>query len=258
LTDADLGVLWAAVWGWLKHVLAVAVPSAALVFAFFKWSGQKWVEQLLNRDLEKFKREQQEKLEGFKGEQQKELERLRHLLSTRVSKIHDKEFEVLPKAWLMLNDLHGSVMRAVDLTIKHYPGFKSFSAAQLEAFLNSEPVSGLLSDHQKNELQEAKDKDAYYMEALKGHYIDEANEKHRIFLNYLIEHRIFMTDDLRTKFYAAQKSLFSALTSYSIGKNANNWELVHKGQDDMLTKMQGRIDEVEQAIQARLHYEDAY
>lgn len=135
MTPADLSVLWAVLWDWLKHVLTVAIPSAALVFAFFKWSGQKWVERLLNRDLERFKREQQEKLEGFKGEQQKELERLRHLLSTRVSKIHEKEFEVLPIAWLMLNDLHGAVHRAVDLTIKHYPDFKNFSEEQLEAFL---------------------------------------------------------------------------------------------------------------------------
>jgi hypothetical protein len=66
------------------------------------------------------------KSKSFKGEQQKELERLRHLLSTRVSKIHDKEFEVLPVAWLKLNDLHGAVHRAVDLTIKPYPDFQKF------------------------------------------------------------------------------------------------------------------------------------
>jgi hypothetical protein len=191
VTSADLSLLWAAVWDWLKHVLSVAIPSAALVFAFFKWSGQKWVERLLNRDLEQFKREQQEKHEGFKGEQQKELERLRHLLSTRVSKIHEKEFEALPTAWLMLNDLHGAVHRAVNLTMKYYPDFKKFSDEQLEAFLKSEPVASYFSDYQKNELRQANDKGKYYMDALKTRYIDEANDQHRLFLNYLIEHRIF-------------------------------------------------------------------
>jgi hypothetical protein len=91
-----------------------------------------------------------------------------------------------------------------------------------------------------------------------NHYIDDANEKHRVFLNYLIEHRIFMTADLRTKFSDVQKALFSALTSYAIGKNHRNRELVNKGQQEMLDKMQARIDEVEKAIQERLHYEDAY
>jgi hypothetical protein len=60
------------------------------------------------------------------------------------------------------------------------------------------------------------------------------------------------------KFYDAEKALFSALTRYSIGSDHNNWELVRKGQDEMLNNMQTRINALEQAIQARLHYEDAY
>jgi hypothetical protein len=36
------------------------------------------------------------------------------------------------------------------------------------------------------------------------------------------------------------------------------WELVNKGQEEMLTKMHARVDAVEKAIQERLHYEDAY
>lgn len=83
MTSAGFSLLWAALWNWLGHVLSVAIPAVVLVFAFLKWFGQKWVERILNRDLEQFKRDQQEKLEGFKGDQQKELERLRHLLSTR-------------------------------------------------------------------------------------------------------------------------------------------------------------------------------
>ena len=258
MNPANFGLSWTAFGDWLMAVGSVAIPSAALVFALFKWSGQKWVERLLNRDLEQFKRGQQEKLEGFKGDQQIELERLRHLLSTRVSKIHEKEFQVLPTAWLMLNDLHGAVHKAVDLTIKYCPDFKNFSAERLEAFLQSEPVSSCLSDYQKSELQQANDKEKYYMDALKAHYIDEASDKHRRFLNYLIEHRIFMTDDLRVKLYEAEKALFSALTSYSIGSRHDNFELVQHGQKEMLENMQNRIDAVEQAIQERLHYEDAY
>ena len=258
MTSADLSLLWAALWNWFGQLVSVAIPVGILVFPVLKWTGQRWVERRLNHDLEQFKREQQEKLEGFKGVQQKELERLRHLLSTRVSKIHEKEFEVLPKAWLMLNDLHGAVHRAVDLTIKYYPDFESFSEERLETFLKSEPTASSFSDSQKSELRQADDKKKYYMDAIMGHFIDEASDRHRLFQNYLIEHRIFMTDDLRTKFEDARKSLSSALSSYSIGRDHNNWELVRKGQDEMLNNMQNRIDAVEQAIQARLHYEEAY
>ncbi len=252
MTSDDIRLVLATFWKWLIPAIGIAIPSTAAAYALFKYAGQKWVERLLSRDLEQFKREQQEKLEGFKGEQQKELERLRHLLSTRVSKIHEKEFEVLPAIWLLLNDLNGAVHRAVDLTFKPYPDFRSFSDAQLEGFLLSEPIASMFSEYQKNELRKATDKDTYYMEALMSKYISEAENKHRIFLNYLIEHRIFMTDDLRARLEDARKALFGALTSYSIGKSANDWEMMRHGQDDMLKNMQTRINEVEQAIQKRL------
>ena len=145
----------------------------------------------------------------------------------------------------------------MDLTLKEYPRFKNFSPVKLEEFLEREPIKSWFSDSQKNELRAATDQDKYYMEALMGRYIDEAQDKHRLLLNYLIEHRIFMTDDLRTKLYDAQESLFGALNTYSIGKTANDWKMMREGQDVML-KMQTRIDQVEQTIQARLHYEDAY
>jgi hypothetical protein len=75
------------------------------------------------------------------------------------------------------------------------------------------------------------------MAALQTRYIDEAYNKHQKFLNHLIEHQIFMTDELRGKFYGAQKVLFSALTSYSMGKGTNH-ELVREGQEELLTNKQ--------------------
>ena len=107
----------------------------------------------------------------------------------------------------MLNDLRGAVHRALDLTMKPYPAFRTFSQAQLEEFLKSEPVNWL-AEFQKDELRNApssEKQEKYYMAALESHYLDEADNKHRKFLNYLIEHQIFMTDELREKFYGAQK-----------------------------------------------------
>lgn len=246
---------------WLGNLVLLAVPSAGLVFVFFRWFGKQWIERLLSRDLEKFKREQQEKLEGYKSEQQKELERLRHLLTSRVSKIHDKEFEVLPKAWLMLNDLHGSVMQAIDLTMKFVPDFATFSAAKLEALLTTDPSTKRLTEYQKTQLRSiegAEEKNKYYRDTMRAHDIDEATEKERVFRNYLIEHRIFMTDELRSKFTAAQDTLSSALIRYSIGKSAGDFKLVLAAQEEMLASdIKALVDGVEKAVQMRLHYDEA-
>jgi len=247
-------------WTWLYNVLVVFVSSvvAALIATagFWKWFAQKWIEQRLGISLERFKAEQQKELEGFKSEQQKELERLRHLLSSRISKIHEKEFEVLPKAWLMLNDLHGSVALALDLTFKQYPDFSKLPDAQFEEFLTVSPASRL-SDYQKDALRKASDRGKYFSDAMAGIYLDDAKEKQRMLHNYLIEHRIFMTDELRKKFGAVDDSLSKALTSYVVGKDSKAWELVRSGQKEVLGNLKIMIDDVEQAIQERLHYEEA-
>jgi|ERR1035438_2272900 hypothetical protein len=95
-----------AIWPWLNNLLVVGGPSAVAALAatagLWKGLGPKWIEQRLGIGLEKLKAAQQKELEGFKSEQQKEMERLWHFLSSRISWIHEKEFEVLPKAWLML------------------------------------------------------------------------------------------------------------------------------------------------------------
>jgi hypothetical protein len=231
-------------------VLAALASTAGL----WKLLGQKWIEQRLGIGLEKFKAGQQKELEGFRSEQQKEMERLRHFLSSRISKIHEKEFEVLPKAWLMLNDLHGSVALALDLTFKTYPDFRRLPDSQFEEFLTIEPACRL-SDYQKEALRKASNRQEYFTDAMAGVYLDDANEKQRIFHNYLIEHRIFMTDELRKKFGAADQSLLTALTSYSAGKG-KDWELVHSGQEEVI-RLKKMVDEVEQAVQERLHYEEA-
>jgi hypothetical protein len=245
---------WSAIGNWLQTVLLVGGPSTVLAYAVFKWFGQKWVEHRLNIGLEAVKARQQKELEGFRADQQKEMERLRHLLSSRVSKIHEKEFEVLPKAWLMLNDLHGSVALALDLTFKTYPDFRKLPSAQFEDFLNSSPASRL-TEFQKQELRIVSDRQKYFSDAMAGIYLDDANEKQRGFQNYLIEHRIFMTDELREKFGAAQLALVKALASYSAGKGSNS-ELVHSAYQEM-NGLNTMVSEVEKAVQVRLRYEEA-
>ena len=243
---------------WLKNAWPTIVVTSVAAWGYFEFVGKKWIEHRFSKDLEAFKSEQQQKLEAYKSQQQEEIERLRHRLSSRISKIHEKEFEVLPRAWLMLNDLRGAAHRALDLTMKPYPDFLNFSQARLEEFLRSEPVKWL-AEYQKDELRKmnsAEQQERYYMDALHSNYMNEADNKHQKFLNYLIEHQIFMTEELHDKFFGAQKALLSALTSYSAGKGTDH-KLVREGQKELLNNMQSRIDETEKAVQKRLRYEEA-
>ena len=237
---------------WLRNVATVGAPIALVAWGLVKWFAPKWIDHRLGVRLEEFKAEQQAKLEEFRSEQQKDLERLRHRLSSRISKIHEKEFEALPKAWFMLNELHGSVVLALDLTLKFYPDFQQLPDAQFEEFL---PTSRL-TEYQKERLRKAPDRNEYFRQAMAGIYLDDANEKQTVFRNYLIEHRIFMTEELRNKFGTAIDSLTTALTQYGVGKDAKNWKMERSGQQEV-SRLKAMIDDVEQAVQRRLHYEEA-
>jgi len=162
-------------WSWLVNLLMVGGPAVAAGFVLFKWFAPKYIEHRLNIGLEGIKAEHQKELEALKSEQQKELERLRHRLSSRISKIHEKEFDVLPKAWLMLNDLHGSVALALDLTFKKYPNFLTLAEDQFEEFLTVD-LGNRLSETQKHGLRNASDRQAYFADAMAGIYLDDAKE----------------------------------------------------------------------------------
>ena len=261
-----------AVLSWFQRLAVPALTSTGLtiaaLFGAFKWFGKKWIEGRISEAQQQrqavFTRQQGELLEAFKGEQnqnvealkaeyQKEFERFRVLLTTR-SKIQEKEFNFLAQAWVMLNDLDSSVRRAMNVGFKSLPSFKTFSKAQLESFLSEPPVNRL-SDYQKDQIRTAadyKEQEKIYWKVMNDLDCNNAFENNRLLLNSLIEHRIFMTEDLQEKFNAAQKALYSAFTGYSIGKDGGDRQLVQDAYMKFDKTIPDLIAEVEKAIQVRL------
>ena len=236
---------------WLGWIVVIGTPLLLVAYRLLKWLGQRVIEQRLKIELERFKSEQQKDLEKFKSEQQKEVERLRHLLSSRISKIHEKEFEVLPTAWNLMHEAGGSAAQVL-LQFKQYPDFIGMPAAQLEEFLRG----SRLSDYQKDAFRSALDRNTYYREVIAAIDFDFAKEKHRVFHNYIIQQRIFMTDDLRKKFGVIDDEINMALSEHDIGKAAKDYNL-QKSAAEKVSRLNEKIDVVDQAVQKRLHYEDA-
>ena len=85
-----------------KFVLSVVVSgggAAALILWACKNFGVKWLDAQFAKRLEAFKHEQAKEIEGMRRQVQWEF--------SRISKIHEREFEILPKAWLLLHEVHG-------------------------------------------------------------------------------------------------------------------------------------------------------
>jgi len=114
------------VWKFLLEVLKVGGTSAVIVFGLVKWFGDRWFDKHFAAQLEK-----------LKHENQKELENVKHTIQStfsRIVKVHEREYEVLPKAWFMLHVAYGSAQTAV-AQVKTWPDFRTMSDGDLEELL---------------------------------------------------------------------------------------------------------------------------
>jgi hypothetical protein len=239
---------WSDVWNWLWQLLKIGGPLALLGVAAFKKLGTKWTEEWINT---RFARQ----LEALKHEHDKELENVRHAIQSmfsRISKIHEKEFDVLPTAWFMLHDAHGTTANALDLRMTYPPDLKGFSDDKLEAFLAESGLHETLQD----DIRAATDRDKRYSEILVRKNYADAKEKHRLLNNYIIQNRIFLTKNLDVLFTDASKVLIEAVEFHRIGARSQQWKM----QEDAFEKFK-QLDQmlptIQRAIQERLCYEAA-
>ena|SRR5215207_8611448 len=78
--------------------------SGAIAFALFKFRGERWVNAKFEERLAAYRPEQQKEIENFKFNINK--------LMDRATKLHQREFEVLPEIWSKLNDAFGATQAA--------------------------------------------------------------------------------------------------------------------------------------------------
>ena len=230
---------------WVLQVIAVGGPSAVIAYALFRWLGEKWIEQKFKAQLEELKHEHQKELEAVRHEIQKTF--------SRVSKIHEREFEILPKAWFMLHEAIGMAATAVGLIMKYYPEFEKMSDDLFVEFLANDKR---MSDYQKGQLRAAQDRSEYYQKLTMMLDMDDAKVKNRLLNNYLIEHRIFMNAELQERFSTIVTDLQQGVSEFSMGKQVHDPQLEHDGMK-RISSLQAKMPDLEKAVQQRLHYGEA-
>lgn len=229
--------------GW-KAVIAIIAAGGGgglIAFGIFKVTGQQWLEQRFKKEIERLKHEQNKEIEAMR-------QRVQSLFS-RISKIHEKEFEVLPKAWFLLHNAHGS---ASYLLRRKVIDLSRLSEATFEAFLKESRLSEL----KRNELRAAPDHDNYYDETMFWLEFNDAQSAQMKFHNYVIEHRIFMTDERREGFSLVDSVIAEALVDHRLWRQLGNQEDLTSSANK-INQLSQKINEVEQAVQKRLHYEAA-
>ncbi|MBI3611342.1 MAG: hypothetical protein HY204_11675 [Nitrospirae bacterium] len=228
----------------IYDILLVGGGAAVIAYYIFVWLGKRWIEGWFAKRLEAYKHAQNQELENFKYKI--------NALFDRITKIHEKEFEVLPTAWQKLQNALGHVA-SVTSPFQRCPDINRMTGEQLNEFLKS----SVLLDSQKQELLAAPDKFKYYTEAIFWHKLSAAQESVRDLHNYIVNNRIFLNVELSTRFNKADEVLYSALIDSEVSREANERKFISEAYKKIKEEVTPLIGEIEQLVQKRLHYDKA-
>jgi len=183
----------------------------ALAYGLFRLFGERW----LNTKFE-------ERLASYKHAQQRELEHLRleiNSLLDRTTKLHQREFEVLPQAWSLFNDAYFQIKGMMGF--KSHPDLNRMSDTQLDEFLNG----ALLADWQKNEIRAAKDKTSRYIDFSGWQDVSASYKAYGEWQIFFLKNGIFMTDEIKKGFFELDRLIKGALIEQEMQKTDRNLKI---------------------------------
>lgn len=215
---------------------------SAITYGTLRWFGKRWFEHQFNQRLEELRRKQNEILEETRYEIDKRFD--------RVTKIHEKEFEVLPEAWRLLQNAYGKLI-SVASPLQSWPNLNRYSEEELEAFLENSD----LHNFQKEELREADDKLQYYQEKAYWLRLNEARQDLQKFRDFIRHNNIFISSDLSELFSEIESVMIRAEVELG-DPPANPWRDSFDTFQNLKDEMSDRLDDLEEKVQERLHFEE--
>lgn len=224
------------------ELLAYAGGSTALAFLLFKTLGEKWLDN-------KFK----ERLKLVEHGYAIELSRLKQRLDTAASglnRIHQKEFEVLPEAWGLLDEAMGTLKWVVS-PMQSYTDVSKMSDDDWRDFV--EGLDGFGKADKRYLLGvSSHTRQADYNRLYDVHKNWLAEKAIREFQNYAARHSIFLPEDLRVQFDAIRSLLWSASSAKSVGRQAGDWKLQREGWEKLEKQAEPLFQEIRKSIQDRI------
>lgn len=218
--------------------------SVAIAYGVFTLLGKKWIENKFS-----------ESLENHKYLLKQELEQTKYKINTlfnRVTKIHEKEFEVLPTAWALLMEANSKLSKFTS-ALKEYPDLDKMNEDQLNKFLEL----SFLYDYQKEELKNSSKKLEYYQDKLFYHELHMAGKAIFDFHDYIQKNRLFLSNDLKNKFKEIDDVMWSAHTSMEIGVKEKQSKMQLEAWKKTKNDIEPIKNEIEELVQKRLKLDEA-
>jgi len=126
-------VTWApTLWGIVVNVLASAGGGAAIAIGLFKLFGERWLDERSKSRAADDKHRRDQALEDLKARIQRQFD--------RVTKLSQREFDVLPEIWMKIVDAHSAVEN-VSTRLRRRIDLSQLSEDEVKAQLDNLDVS---------------------------------------------------------------------------------------------------------------------
>jgi hypothetical protein len=227
----------------LLKLLGLIGLSGIGLTAFAYWLFRTFAEKWLAAKFDK-------QLTDHKHAHEIELERVRFSINTlldRTTKLHQFEFDVLPKVWALLSDTYSEAMQLTS-RLQSYSDLTRMQPAHLEEFLKTTP----LFEWQKEEIRKETDKTKAYIKLIFGHNLHRAQMAYAEFHRYLIRNGIFMQSDLRDRFRKMGDVIWDALIEKQYADDAPPGPGRYEKCDYLQRQGQALMETIETQLQERL------
>lgn len=211
-------------------ILVYGGVPAAIAYLIFIFLGKKTVETWFTKRLKKFEYDL-------------------NSLFNRATKIHEKEFEVLPQAWTKLDNLLDLVRKFIRET-HSIPNLNNKSSQELEEFLSKQD----LNEDEKQNVRNHKDKNLWYFNEKSEKVGDACLD----FQDYITKNAIFLSSDLKSKFKKAEEKIRTAWATRNTAEESKDR---NKGITEACQIIQKDIkpivEKIEELVQKRLRFFEA-
>lgn len=213
--------------------------AAALILGPLRYLADKWLTSKFNQ-----------RLEQFKHAQQVEMENLRFKINSlfdRTTKLHQREFEVVPTAWALLVECKNQVS-ALITALQQYPDLDRMTGPQLDEFLEG----SFLAKWQRDEIKATAKKADYYIKAVFFHRASEARAACREQHVYVLKNGIFMPSDMKEKFDKISDLIWKALVEHEINSSEHVIPRLTVARDALAKEGEPLMKSLEAAIHGAL------
>jgi hypothetical protein len=228
----------------LSTIFAIGIVPAGIAWTFFRFLGQKWLENKFAAQLDEQKHEHAKELQELKRKLDAQL--------SRINKLQEREFEVLRDAWDLLQDAQGHVSSLLSI-MRSYSDLSKLSPERFEEFLAGSRLSAV----HRQEVADAANRTEHYRDLIFWYDLHDAKQAYWKYRALITKNSIFLQPEVGDLFEKIASVLWDGLVSREVGEESKDIKFWVEASRDMRNKLQPLMEKVREAVRKSLRQSES-